>query len=76
MLQIIDRLAALSGRYDVVLCDIWGVIHNGRDAFPAACAALANWRADVGPVVLISNAARPWAEVATQLDSLGVPRDA
>jgi HAD superfamily hydrolase (TIGR01459 family) len=76
MLPILDRLAELTGRYDVVLCDIWGVIHNGRDAFPVACAALAKWRAEAGPVVLISNAARPWAEVAAQLDGLGVPRDA
>jgi HAD superfamily hydrolase (TIGR01459 family) len=59
----------------VLLCDIWGVIHNGRDAFPAACAALAKWREQVGPIVLISNAARPWREVASQLDGLGVPRE-
>ena len=76
MLHTLDRLAELAGRYDVLLCDIWGVIHNGRDAFPAACAALAKWRSEVGPVVLISNAARPWAEVAQQLDGLGVPREA
>jgi len=76
MLHTLDRLAELAGRYDVLLCDIWGVIHNGREAFPAACAALARWRAEVGPVVLISNAARPSAEVALHLDALGVPREA
>jgi HAD superfamily hydrolase (TIGR01459 family) len=76
MLHTLDRLADLAGRYDVLLCDIWGVIHNGREAFPTSCAALARWRETVGPVVLISNAARPAQEVALHLDALGVPRDA
>ena len=69
-------LSALASRYDVLLCDIWGVIHNGRESWPAACAALAQWRAEVGPVVLISNSPRPSREVIEQLDSLRVPREA
>jgi HAD superfamily hydrolase (TIGR01459 family) len=76
MLHTLDRLADLAGRYDVLLCDIWGVIHNGREAFPEPGAALASWRQTIGPVVLISNAARPHQEVALHLDALGVPRDA
>ncbi len=76
MIRPIDALAALAGRYDVLLCDVWGVIHNGRESFPGPCAALARWRAEVGPVVLISNSPRPCPEVALQLDGLGVPRDA
>jgi HAD superfamily hydrolase (TIGR01459 family) len=69
-------LSQLSGAYDALLCDVWGVIHNGRESFPAACAALARFRAERGPVVLISNAARPHAPVIDQLDALGVPREA
>ena len=76
MIRPIDALAALAGRYDVLLCDVWGVIHNGRESFPGPCAALARWRAEVGPVVLISNSPRPSPEVAVQLDGLGVPRAA
>ncbi len=76
MIQTIDGLAALAGRYDVLLSDVWGVIHNGRESFVGPCAALARWRAEVGPVILISNAARPSAPVAEQLDGLGVPRAA
>jgi HAD superfamily hydrolase (TIGR01459 family) len=72
----ISGLSTLAGRYDVLLCDIWGVVHNGREAFPAACAALNRWIAQAGPVILISNAPRPEAAVAVQLDSLGVPREA
>jgi len=76
MLHTLDRLAELAGRYDVLLCDIWGVIHNGAESYPGPCAALAEWRRAVGPVILISNAARPNPEVIAQLDGLGVPREA
>src|SRR5512140_3645057 len=68
-------LSALTDRYDVLLCDVWGVIHNGREAFPAACLALARFREQGGEVVLISNAPRPNAGVIEQLDRLGVPRE-
>jgi len=69
-------LAALANDYDVLLSDVWGVIHNGEQSFPDACAALARYRAGRGPVVLISNSPRPAWEVVAQLDSLGVPREA
>jgi HAD superfamily hydrolase (TIGR01459 family) len=72
----ISGLSELSGRYDVLLCDVWGVIHNGRESFPAACAALARFRAEIGPVILISNAPRPRGPIIDQLDALGVPRAA
>ncbi|MBX3481884.1 TIGR01459 family HAD-type hydrolase [Phenylobacterium sp.] len=72
----ISGLRELASRYDVLLCDVWGVIHNGRESFPAACAALARFRAEVGPVILISNAPRPHPPIVEQLDSLGVPRAA
>jgi HAD superfamily hydrolase (TIGR01459 family) len=72
----ITRLSDLADRYDALLCDIWGVIHNGREAFPDACAALARWRAEVGPVILISNAPRPKSEIFPQLAALGAPATA
>ena len=73
--QPISGLSQIADRYDVVLSDVWGVIHNGRESFPLACAALAQFRAEVGPVVLISNAARPHAPVLEQLEELKVPRE-
>src|SRR5438874_1175147 len=76
MTRLLEGLADLAGDYDVLLCDIWGVVHNGREAFPAACACLARWRAEIGPVLLISNSPRPWPGVAAQLDDLGAPRTA
>jgi HAD superfamily hydrolase (TIGR01459 family) len=74
--QTLAGLSQLSGQYDALLCDVWGVIHNGRDSFPAACAALARFRAERGPVVLISNAPRPCGPVIEQLDGFGVSREA
>jgi HAD superfamily hydrolase (TIGR01459 family) len=71
----IHGLRELASRYDVLLCDVWGVIHNGRESFPDACAALARFRAESGPVILISNAPRPHGPVLEQLDELGVPRE-
>src|ERR1700753_2421264 len=70
------RFSEIAPAYDALLCDVWGVIHNGREAFPDACAALARYRAEVGPVVLISNSPRPHAQVIEQLDGLKVPREA
>ena len=74
--KLVAGLAALTDRYDVLLCDVWGVIHNGREAFPEACQALARYRAQGGEVLLISNAPRPAAGVVEQLDRLGVGREA
>lgn len=66
----------LANRYDLILCDVWGVIHNGIVAFPEAAEALMRFRAGGGHVLLLSNAPRPGLSVATQLDKLGVPRAA
>ena len=76
MTEIIRSLADLSGRYDAVFCDLWGCLHNGKAAFPAAVSALQAYRQTGGKVVLMTNAPRPKSSVIQQLDGLGVPRDA
>lgn len=75
MTTTITGLSEIAGRYDVLLCDVWGVIHNGRESFPVACAALARYAAEQGPVVLISNAPRPSQAVHEILERLKVPRE-
>jgi ribonucleotide monophosphatase NagD (HAD superfamily) len=57
--DLLDRFSTLASRFDVVLCDIWGVVHNGLVAYPEACDALARYRAAGGAVILITNAPRP-----------------
>jgi len=71
-----ERFSTLAGNYDVVLSDVWGVIHNGVAAFPEACEALSRFRAKGGSVALITNAPRPGAVVVKLLDRLAVPHDA
>jgi HAD superfamily hydrolase (TIGR01459 family) len=72
----IAGLREIAARYDVVLSDIWGVVHNGRNSFAAATDALANFRRQGGTVVLITNAPRPSGPILSQLDQLNVPREA
>jgi HAD superfamily hydrolase (TIGR01459 family) len=62
----------LSARYPVWLCDIWGVVHNGVAHFPPAVDALQRHREAGGFVVLLTNAPRSAAKVATSLAHLGV----
>ena len=55
-LSFTDHFELLAGRYDVLLCDVWGVVHNSIVAFPHAADALARFRQTGGAVVLITNA--------------------
>jgi HAD superfamily hydrolase (TIGR01459 family) len=66
----------LAPHYDVLLCDVWGVLHNGIAAFPEANHALTRFRTNGGYVILISNAPRPGDSIRPLLDALGVNRDA
>ncbi|MBB4197252.1 hypothetical protein CCR94_14570 [Rhodoblastus sphagnicola] len=68
-------LSAIAERYDAILCDIWGVLHDGAKAFPAAAQALRALRKTGKAVALVTNAPRPDYEVAAQLTELGVAPD-
>jgi HAD superfamily hydrolase (TIGR01459 family) len=71
-----ERFATLAQNYDVVLSDVWGVIHNGIASFPEACDALTRFREKGGHVGLITNAPRPGTNVVKLLDRLAVPHHA
>src|SRR3981189_170998 len=58
-LRFAEKLRDLVGGVDVVLSDVWGVVHNGLVAFPEACEALHNFRVQGGTVILITHAPRP-----------------
>lgn len=75
-IPIITSIADIGAGYDAVLCDVWGVVHNGVTAFPAACAALEALRTAGKTVVLLTNAPRPGHAVAKQLAGFGVPQSA
>lgn len=71
-LHFVESLRELVGGVDVVLSDIWGVVHNGLESFPEACEALHTFRSQGGTVILITNAPRPADSVQRQLRKLGV----
>lgn len=72
----INGLSAIAPEYDALICDVWGVVHNGRAPYPTAVAALQEYRRTRGPVILLSNAPRLAADVQRQLDKVTVARDA
>jgi HAD superfamily hydrolase (TIGR01459 family) len=74
-LRFVERLADLVDGIDVVLSDIWGVVHNGLESFPEACEALHTFRSRGGTVIMITNAPRPADSVQRQLRKLGVADD-
>jgi HAD superfamily hydrolase (TIGR01459 family) len=75
--RMIQSLADIAPRYDAVICDVWGVVHNGRTAYEAAGAALVEFRRTRGAVLMLSNAPRPGADVVRLLGSVyGVRPDA
>jgi HAD superfamily hydrolase (TIGR01459 family) len=73
---VASNLAPFIPRYDLFLCDVWGVVHNGLAAFPAANDALTRARAAGVTVIMVSNAPRPGAVVKKQIARYGVPASA
>lgn len=67
-------LDELPERYRVILCDVWGCIHDGVRLYPGAVRRLDQWREQNRSVVLVSNAPRPAATVEAQLLRLGLDR--
>jgi HAD superfamily hydrolase (TIGR01450 family) len=72
MAKQIENLAEITGRYDALFCDVWGVVHNGVDPFPKAAAALEAARGKGLTVVLITNSPRIAPQVVTQLRQIGI----
>ncbi len=66
----------LSSRYRLILCDVWGVIHDGVELYPGAAGRLRHWRNEGRCIVLLTNAPRTADAVEKQLERLGLPRDA
>lgn len=69
------HLADIAARYDALLVDVWGVLHNGREAFQDAAEACRRFRAERGPVVLISNAPAPARFVTRVFERLQLAQD-
>jgi HAD superfamily hydrolase (TIGR01459 family) len=71
--RLISGLSEIAPSHDALICDVWGVIHDGQAHHPAAAEALFKFREKHGPVVLLTNAPRTPEEVAIQCRSYGLP---
>src|ERR1700744_6544358 len=73
--RLISGLSEIASGHDALICDVWGVVHDGSKNHPAAADALYRFKEKHGPVVLLTNAPRVPAEVAAQCASYGLPPD-
>ena len=69
--RLLTGFSEIAADYDAVLCDIWGVLHNGRAPFDGVDDALEAYRRDGGKVLLLSNAPRPGETALKRLDTIG-----
>jgi len=73
--RLISGLSEIAPHHDALICDVWGVVHDGQRHHPAAADALTRFKERHGPVVLLTNAPRVPEEVAAQCASYGLPPD-
>jgi HAD superfamily hydrolase (TIGR01459 family) len=73
--RLITGLSQIAHDHDALICDIWGVVHNGQAPFAEAIEALRRFRRERGPVVLLSNAPRMSGSVIEQFRRIGVATD-
>ena len=72
---LLNGLSEIAADYDAAICDVWGVLHNGREAYLAAADAMRRFQARRGPVILLSNAPRLADGVEALFDRVGLSRD-
>jgi len=73
---VTPSLEAVAEPYSTILCDIWGVVHDGARLLPGAAERLLAWKQAGKRIILITNAPRPASTVQHDLDRLGLPRGA
>jgi HAD superfamily hydrolase (TIGR01459 family) len=74
MTKIIQSLDEIDPGYNTLFCDLWGCLHDGTRAFPAAVDGLERFRRAGGRVVLLTNSPRPRASVGDQIEALGATK--
>lgn len=63
----------LAARYDGVILDLWGVVHDGTAPFPGVVDCLERLIAAGKRIVLLSNAPRRADDVGRRIAEIGVP---
>ena len=75
LLQVLSGLSQIASEYDALVCDVWGVLHDGYAGNQGAVAALREFRGSQGKVILLSNAPRPKRDVETMFKRFDIPPD-
>lgn len=71
-MEHLSGFAPLAERYDGFVLDLWGVIHDGVNAFPHAVETLRHIRDTGKRVLLLSNVPRPNDAVRTMMRRMGI----
>jgi len=75
MTQILSGLSAIADQIDLVAMDLWGCMHDGIKAYPAAIEALRGLKKRHISVALVSNAPRRIETVRPRLREMGIDDD-
>ena len=71
-MEHLPGFAPLAERYDGFILDLWGVIHDGVNAFPHAVDTLRRLRETGKRTLLLSNVPRPNDAVQTMMRRMGI----
>ncbi|WP_416899679.1 MAG: TIGR01459 family HAD-type hydrolase [Minwuia sp.] len=74
-IDVTDHIAPIAARYDAFLFDLWGVVHNGLEAYSGALRTLSALKNAGKTVILLSNAPRLGTDVDPFIARMGVERD-
>lgn len=75
-IPMIEHFSSIADRYDALICDVWGVLHNGVRVTPSANAALIEARRRGMAVCMLTNAPRSPGDIAKFIQQLGGTPDA
>jgi HAD superfamily hydrolase (TIGR01459 family) len=70
---IVPGLRVLAPRYDALILDLWGVLHDGVRPYPWVIPCLENLRASGKKLCALSNAPRRVRRVAAHMGEMGLP---
>jgi HAD superfamily hydrolase (TIGR01459 family) len=71
-IPLLPGLETLAERYETFIVDLWGVMHDGVNVFPAALDCLRRLKAGGARIVILSNAPRRASAVAARNAELGI----
>lgn len=71
-MEHLSGFAPLAARYDGFILDLWGVVHDGINAFPHAVECLRRLRRTGKRTLLLSNVPRPNAPVQAMMRRMGI----